>query len=281
MVAHNAVETIGDALSSLLLQGFPDWQCHIVDDASADGTGRLLERLTDSRFMVQHSARRLGRAGARNLALKQASGTYLASLDADDFLFPNALQSLVGTLEKEPGLSACTGSLLLFAPDLRPLGRRRTQIAPGKHRVFSPLTTRLPLGSTMIRRSLVAGNRFNEVLRRSEDRDFFDRILCGTELQVLPEPTYAYRWSLSLENVMEGLRNRETLFWHRLPASPARACLQIAWTRWKRLCYPALSSWGYWELLNRWRAVPVTLEESALFRHTLLALREKKVFTSP
>ena len=203
-----------------------------------------------------------------------ATGKYLASLDADDFLFPYALELQVLALEADPSLGACTGSLLLFNSNYQVLGRRRTQIQPGRHIVSTPLTTRVPLGSTMLRSSLLGSHRFDDTLGRSEDRDFFDRVLQGTTLEVLKQPTYAYRWSLSLDNVMEGLKNREALFGRRLRTNPVRAGAQIAWNRLKRLFYPSLARWGLWAALNEWRAKPATLEEAALFEDTLRALRQ-------
>lgn len=274
MVAHNAERTISLALSSLLSQTYTKWVCHIVDDASSDGTPKLLARLRDKRFVVHHAPNRLGRGGARNLACRQATGKYLASLDADDFLFPYALELQVLALEADPSLGACTGSLLLFNSNYQVLGRRRTQIQPGRHIVSTPLTTRVPLGSTMLRSSLLGSHRFDDTLGRSEDRDFFDRVLQGTTLEVLKQPTYAYRWSLSLDNVMEGLKNREALFGRRLRTNPVRAGAQIAWNRLKRLFYPSLARWGLWAALNEWRAKPATLEEAALFEDTLRALRQ-------
>ena len=280
MVAHNAEPTISLALSSLISQTHANWCCHIVDDASTDGTSALLSRLRDPRLAIHSSPLRLGRGGARNLALRHVRGKYLASLDADDFLFPYALESQVRALESAPSLGACTGSLLLFGAGYVVLGRRRTQIQPGRHQIGSPLTTRVPLGSTMLRRSLIGSHRFDDSLERSEDRDFFDRVLRGTTLEVLAQPTYAYRWSLSLENVMEGLRNREALFRRAFPSSPLRAGTQVAWNRVKRLCYPAFSKWGLWTALNRWRTVPPAAEEVTLFRETLEALEQVELFHS-
>ena len=281
LVARDAAPTIGLALASLLAQDNVDWECQIVDDASTDGTANLLSRLIDPRFRVQRSSKRLGRGGARNLALERAKGCYLASLDADDFLFPGALEAQMRVLEDAPSLSACTGSLLLFSPNDRPIGRRRTQLSPGVHQIRSPLTTRSPLGPTMVRRNLVGANRFQESLKRSEDRDFYERVLDRGRVRVLPDLTYAYRWNLTLENVMLGLENREALFCRSLLSSPLRSASQLVWTRWKRLCYPALGSWGLWEVLNRWRAVPATAEEVVLFEQTLSALSRVKVFSSP
>lgn len=276
MVAYNAESTISLALSSLLSQTYKNWQCLVIDDASTDGTAALLSAVAEPRLIVQRAPHRLGRGGARNLALQQATGAYLASLDADDFLFPHALEAQVKELEQDASLSACTGSLLLFGPDYCPLGRRRTQLGSGRYRIKLPLTTRVPLGSTMIRRELVGQERFNEALGRSEDRDFFDRVLRGGFIKVLARPTYAYRWCLELENVMEGLRNREVLFRRRLVSSPLRAASQIAWTRMKRLCYPALHHWGWWGGINRWRIVQPSSEEVFLFEKTLKTLRAQE-----
>jgi glycosyltransferase involved in cell wall biosynthesis len=277
MVARNARGTVEFALASLLLQSYSNWECLIADDASTDGTAELLCELQDPRFKVQRSTEHLGRGGARNLALQKASGVYLASLDADDFLFRDAIASQVEVLQADSGLDACTGSLFLFSPEGLPLGRRRSQIRPGRYKIESPLTTRIPLGSTMIRRSLVGNELFQETLKRSEDRDFYDRVLDGSTVEVLGRLTYAYRWNLRFENVMAGLRNRSQLASRRFRRSPFRAAFQIVVAQVKLACYPVVRNLGLWNSMALWRVKPAKRHEAAFFEDALQTLHTLKV----
>lgn len=275
MVARNAGSTIELALASLLGQTLVDWECIVVDDASTDCTAAILEAYTDSRLRILMLKRQRGRAGARNEALALVRGSFVATLDADDFLYPDSLSRQVHCLEADPGLGACTGSLMLMSFSLTAVGRRRTQLSPGVYELAPPLTTRLPLGSTMVRTSLVGDLRFDDALKRTEDRDFFDRVLQGALVCVLHEQTYAYRWSLEIEPVLEGLRNREILYFKRMKVNPLRAGLQLVFTRAKLFLYPWLDRFGCWRLLNSWRAIPPTQDEQARFCHALEAARER------
>lgn len=281
MIARNAGETLPLAITSLRRQTYENWECLIVDDASQDHTRQLLEQLQDRRFTPIFSRVHLGRGAARNLALDQAKGNYITNLDADDFLFPNALKQQVQILEESPCLAACTGSVFLFTPDYRPVGRRRSQICPGLYTITTPLTTRLPLAPTVLRTRHIGSCRFNEKLQRSEDRDFYDRVLNRKRLLVLQELTYAYRWNLSYNNVLEGLKNRKKLCRKRVGENPTRAMKQLFFTVLQLKLYPIVRRLGLWDALNRWRAIPPTDSETSNFHSLLRELKHEQEDTTP
>lgn len=102
--AHNAAAFIGQAVESVCLQTYGDWEIVAVDDGSSDSTWKLLQ---DAGPRV-HSLRREragGPALARNLALAHATGELVAFLDADDLLLPNYLQSQLECYERAQRLA--------------------------------------------------------------------------------------------------------------------------------------------------------------------------------
>lgn len=86
------------AIRSALAQTYIDLEVIVVDDGSTDGTAALLETVVDPRIMVLQQANQ-GTAAARNLALTNASGEYIAYLDADDRWFPKKVEIEVRTLK--------------------------------------------------------------------------------------------------------------------------------------------------------------------------------------
>ena len=66
----------------------------IVDDLSTDQTAQIAQKYAakDPRIKIIHTTHKLYSAGARNLATKLATGTYIAFLDADDLWLPQKLQ---------------------------------------------------------------------------------------------------------------------------------------------------------------------------------------------
>jgi CDP-glycerol glycerophosphotransferase len=74
-----------------------------VDDASPDGSGRLLDARAslDPRLTVVHLAGNAGPGNARNVGLAQATGRYVWFVDGDDLLPPGALSSVAERLIRD------------------------------------------------------------------------------------------------------------------------------------------------------------------------------------
>ena len=78
IAAYNAAAHLEDTLASVHAQSYDDWEVVLADDASTDATARIAKTFTE-RVRVVTSAQNLGPAGARNLAVANASGELLAS----------------------------------------------------------------------------------------------------------------------------------------------------------------------------------------------------------
>lgn len=87
---HNSSGFLPAAVESVLGQTYRDYEIIVVDDGSTDDTDRVvapyLSRIKFSK------ADRGGPSLARNRAIREASGEYLAFLDADDIWRPDKLQ---------------------------------------------------------------------------------------------------------------------------------------------------------------------------------------------
>ena len=92
---YKGVRFLREAIESLKAQTFRDWECICVDDGSTDGSGALADELAseDARVRVFHRPNG-GTSVARNFALKQVRGRYVAFLDEDDVYRPEFLQVL-------------------------------------------------------------------------------------------------------------------------------------------------------------------------------------------
>ena len=83
MPAHNCQRLIGESIRSVVAQTYRDWELLVVDDCSTDDTARVVRNADDSRIRYSRLDKNSGAAAARNAALKQANGRYVAFLDAD------------------------------------------------------------------------------------------------------------------------------------------------------------------------------------------------------
>ena len=93
MPVYNAATTMEQSVASVLAQAHCNWELLIVDDASQDGSNAVAQSLaeTDSRIKIHTLPHNQGAAAARNHGLAQASGRYIAFLDADDLWHPEKL----------------------------------------------------------------------------------------------------------------------------------------------------------------------------------------------
>ena len=84
---------LGRAVESVLSQGFEDFELLVVDDGSSDQTDQVLEGFAgDGRLRVWKTAN-CGVSLARNLAIRQATGEWIAFLDSDDRWLPDKLSA--------------------------------------------------------------------------------------------------------------------------------------------------------------------------------------------
>ncbi|WP_200880055.1 glycosyltransferase family 2 protein [Halomonas salina] len=92
MPVYNAVETVREAIESVLAQSFSDLEVIVVDDHSVDGSRDVVESYRyDARVKPVLLEENRGVAGARNEGIKEAKGKYIAFLDADDIWLSDKL----------------------------------------------------------------------------------------------------------------------------------------------------------------------------------------------
>lgn len=91
---HNMEKYVAATVQSVRNQTYSHWEMLIVCDASTDGTVDILKSLAaqDERLKITIITTHSGIAEARNQAIKQAQGHYLAFLDADDLWYPEKLE---------------------------------------------------------------------------------------------------------------------------------------------------------------------------------------------
>ncbi len=101
MPGFNAAPYVEQAVRSALEQTCRDAELIFVDDGSTDGTGAAVQALQrefgDRLTLLQ--TQRIGPYPARNLALAQARGEFVAFLDADDWWEPDFLEGMLRCTE--------------------------------------------------------------------------------------------------------------------------------------------------------------------------------------
>lgn len=90
ITCYNARDSIRDAVESALMQTWPVREIIVVDDASSDGSDRVLQRLAGAHSEVRVVRHRVNRGFpcALNTLLAQARGTFIVFFDDDDQSVP-------------------------------------------------------------------------------------------------------------------------------------------------------------------------------------------------
>jgi CDP-glycerol glycerophosphotransferase len=108
---YDVEDYLDDCLRSLARQTVGDFEAIMVDDGSTDSSAAIASRYAerDPRFKL---VRRVngGLSRARNTGIDVATGRYLAFLDSDDVLPPDAYERLLGAVERT-GSDFATGNV--------------------------------------------------------------------------------------------------------------------------------------------------------------------------
>ncbi len=87
-----------NAIQSILNQSYQNFEIIVVNDAGED-VRNIVQSFNDERIKYISQPQHRGSAATRNIALKNASGTYICYLDDDDFFLPHHLETLVNFLD--------------------------------------------------------------------------------------------------------------------------------------------------------------------------------------
>jgi glycosyltransferase involved in cell wall biosynthesis len=101
MPAYNAEKYIGQAIDSVLLQTFTDFELLIINDGSTDGTQTVVNSFNDKRIVLINQPN-MGISGALNIGLKHSRSNFIARFDADDICYPHRLEKQFRFLQENP-----------------------------------------------------------------------------------------------------------------------------------------------------------------------------------
>lgn len=179
--AYNIEQYLNEAIDGVLAQTQPDFEYLIVDDGSTDATPAIARAraLQDSRIRVIEAGHR-GSSAARNLALNQARGTYIAFCDGDDRWCARFLERSLAVLRDAPPEVGATFCAFTYIDQHgRPWGRR-VAADLGDYDAERTLTGQCPQGNgscLFLRASCFSeAGLFDEDLRNCVDLDMWMRI---------------------------------------------------------------------------------------------------------
>ena len=180
MAAKNVQDYIAIAIESIINQTYSDWEMIIVNDGSTDQTASIVQKYSDAnnRIKLISNKESVGQAIARNTAVEQSTGKYLAILDADDVAMPDRIEVQVDYLDKNPGIAAIGGHAEIIDSKGSTLGIKRKALNIDAIRFSLLLQNQFIHSTMMIRRGVFdAFGGYDNTFLYAEDYDLWSKIL--------------------------------------------------------------------------------------------------------
>lgn len=195
---YNAEKHLSRCIDSILNQTFSNFELLLIDDGSKDSSGTICEKYAkqDYRVIVFHQSN-AGVSATRNCGLNRAIGDWIIFVDADDYLYSDALDNLFRNSTADLIVAGYTHYGILSNKNvLHSPAHMRIDIKNNgsilKQTVHNYLTT--PWCKLFSRKIICKNNlKFDETLFYGEDTDFIFRYLyLVNSIQFVSNPVYHY-----------------------------------------------------------------------------------------
>ncbi|MFG6668731.1 glycosyltransferase [Halomonas sp. HNIBRBA4712] len=186
MPCFNRLDTLEEAVNSVLAQSYSNLELVLIDDGSDDGTAQWCQRCANehSRVNAVLLSKNGGVSAARNRGLEAARGEYIMYLDSDNRWDTRFVAAMVGAFQELPEADALYSGLYRYYGD--------SDIPAGV--MFGPLNLSLLFNRNYIDLNTFAHTRqawqrlggFDEALPRYVDWDLARRYALNAALYSVP-----------------------------------------------------------------------------------------------
>ncbi|SDN19717.1 teichuronic acid biosynthesis glycosyltransferase TuaG [Actinomyces ruminicola] len=193
MPAYNSEAFIEQAVRSVQAQTYTAWELIIVDDCSTDGTAELAHELSreDSRIRCLRLSCNSGAAVARNCAMNDARGQYMAFLDSDDLWHPDKLEKQLQFMTAESLSFTCTAYQQVTGP-----GMRKGRVIRSPKRIsYRRLLLDCPVGNSTVMYDVSRMGKFEvpDIRKRNDDALWLRMLRTEPFIWSIPDVLAYYR----------------------------------------------------------------------------------------
>jgi GT2 family glycosyltransferase len=198
MVNRNNGRFVGEAIASVVRQMHSRWELIVVENGSTDDSSAVLEDWMrgEPRIRLIRLTSPVSIPVARNLALAEAQGEYIATIDSDDIWLPDRLERQLEVMNRtdNAGMGVCGSNVWLMDQAGQVTGLKTF---PATHdECVQALWRRNPFchSATLIRRACFAAcGPYNETFDVAQDLELWFRIGRRFGFHNVAEPLVQYR----------------------------------------------------------------------------------------
>lgn len=190
---YNGVDWLYDAVDSILNQTYNNFEIIVINDGSPEDVSSFLDKYGEK--IVYQYKENAGPAAARNLALKLATGDYIAFLDADDTWLATKTEKQIAFMEENDLNWSHTGYFNWFPEEDR-LVHKDNSRDHGNVYIQSFISLRASTPAIIIKKASFLNHPdfyFFEDMRFSEDSSLWSKIAYHYPLGLLKEPLIKVR----------------------------------------------------------------------------------------
>lgn len=209
--AYNYAESLPRAVASVMKQSGSFWDLTVINDGSTDNTAEVIESLkqqyaNDARatFLSQENA---GLAAVRNRGIREAKGSFLIFLDADDEMCPGALDLFNAAQQSNHDISLWVGGHISKHKNGKEKTHCSKPVYGAENQVRAYLLEKslsLSNGAVAMHRSIFEEYRYPEQFRSVEDISMFVYVLAKYKVGFIKDPTaIIYKHSDSMRHNIE------------------------------------------------------------------------------
>jgi glycosyltransferase involved in cell wall biosynthesis len=196
MPVFNSEKYLHDAISSILCQTYKNIELIIIDDASTDSTGKIIEEFKNKDKRIIHLTNKVNLQISKslNIAIMRSRGLYIARADGDDISYPDRIIRQVEYLQMHTDVGVIGGAMDIINEKGNITGRREyalkdKQIRKNIYR-YNPFSH----PTIMLRKEILKkSGMYNPHYDFTEDYDLYFRIGKYAKFANLPQALIKYR----------------------------------------------------------------------------------------
>ena len=217
MNCYNGETFLKNALDSVLMQDYQNWELIFWDNISTDNSAKIFKSFKDKRFKYFLSKEHDLLYAARNKAIDKSKGSFLAFLDVDDFWDPKKLSKQIN-LFKDPKIGVVYSNFWIR----NEINRKKTKFSYFKlpsGDVKEKLLRKYKVGllTLIVRKTAFKEVGFNNKFHIIGDFDLCLRLSLNWNFAAVDQCLATYRWhgkNESMKNLM--LQAQELVKWKQI-----------------------------------------------------------------